>query len=183
MKKLIVITGFIALVLLIVSTTSVRETTLVSNLTVIENIISPVTSSRWVINGLDENFRFYDGGARNDVDNVYSDTLINDGTLDLTSLTNTLNESLDLTGETIMAIKFSLEDDSAATCIISQGGSNPYPLLGTTYSFTIKANQSILFKCDTVLDVVASDAKTIAYNSSNDSTVLSIILISADSYE
>ena len=183
MKKVIFTLGIIVVALILYSTTSVKETTLTSRLTVIENLISPTTSSQWVLNGMDESFRFYDGGTRNDVDNVYADTLINDGTLDLTSLTNTLGEALDLTGEVIMAIKFSLADDSAATCIISQGGSNPYPLLGTTYSFTIKANQSILFNCDTVLDVVASDAKTIDYNSSNDSTVLSIILISADAYE
>jgi len=183
MKRIIFLTVLFVFTLLMYSTTSVKETRLVSKLTVTENLVSATTSSQWVLNGMDESLAYFDGGTRNDVDNVYADTVINDGEIDLTSLANTLGESLDLTDDVIMAIKFSLEDDSAATCVISEGASNAYPLLGATYSFTLKANQSLLFNCDTVLDVVAADAKTIAYDSSNDSTVLSVILISADAYE
>jgi len=181
MKKMTLPIVVLAFVLL--STTSVKQVMLTSNLTVTENLVSPVTTSTWNVNGLDESLFYADGGTRNDVDNVFADTLLADGTLDLTSLTNTLGEALDLTGDVIMAIKFFLEDDSAATCTISQGASNPYLLLGATYSFQLKANQSLLFKCDTVLPVVSATAKTIDYDSSNDSTALSIILISADGYE
>lgn len=173
----------VVLAFVLLSTTSVKQVMLTSNLTVTENLVSPVTTSTWNVNGLDESLFYADGGTRNDVDNVFADTLLADGTLDLTSLTNTLGEALDLTGDVIMAIKFFLEDDSAATCTISQGASNPYLLLGATYSFQLKANQSLLFKCDTVLPVVSATAKTIDYDSSNDSTALSIILISADGYE
>ena len=95
---------------------------------------------------------------------------------------NTLGESLDLTGQVIMAVKFMVEDDSAAIFTISQGASNPYPLFGATYSIELKANQSLLFKADSVLIPVASGAKTIDYDSSNDSTALYIILITADAY-
>jgi len=173
----------VVLAFVLLSTTSVKQVMLTSNLTVTENLVSPVTTSTWNVNGLDESLFYADGGTRNDVDNVFADTLLADGTLDLTSLTNTLGEALDLTGDVIMVIKFFLEDDSAATCTISQGASNPYLLLGATYSFQLKANQSLLFKCDTVLPVVSATTKTIDYDSSNDSTALSIILISADGYE
>jgi len=183
MKKLTFILCMTVLMGIMLSTTSVRETKLVSKLTVLENLVAPTNSSYWQHDDMDETITFRDGGTRNDVDNVFADTLINDGTLDLTSLTNTLGEALDLTDEVIMAIKFSLEDDSGATVTISQGASNPYLLLGTTYSFQLKANQSLLFNCDTVLPVVSNTAKTIDYDSSNDSTVLSVILITADGYE
>lgn len=182
MKKLFKIIVICGLAFFLWSTTSVREARLTSKLTVTENLVSPTTSSYWELNGLDEIVVYRDGGTRNDVDNVYADTVLGSGTLDLTSLTNTLGEALDLTGDVLMAVKFYLEDDAAATCTISQGAENPYQLFGATYSFVLKANQSLLFKADSVLDVVASGAKNIDYASSNDSSALSIILISADSY-
>jgi hypothetical protein len=186
MKKIIwKLLGFAALLLFAIalySTTSVRSARLTSKLTVFENLITPTTSTYWEINGLDETMTYADGGTRNDADIVYADTVINDGTLDLTSLTNSLGESLDLTGYVIVAAKFSLEDDAAATMTISQGASDPYPLFGSTFSIELAANQSLLFKADTVLIPVANDAKAIDYDSSNDSTVLSIILLTADGY-
>jgi len=183
MKKLFKIIVICGLAFFLWSTTSVRDARLVSKLTVSENLVSATTSSYWELNGLDEVITYRDGGTRNDVDNVYADTVLASGSLDLTTLTNTLGESLDLTGDAIMAIKFSLEDDAAATCTICQGASNAYPLLGATYSFVLKANQSLLFQCDTVLDVVSDTKKTIKYASSNDSSALSIMLISADVYQ
>ena len=182
MKKLTLFITLAIVAVLLISTTDVRQAKLVSKLTVTENLVSPTTSSYWELNGLDETITYRDGSTRNDVDNVYADTVINDGTLDLTSLTNTLGESLDLTGDVIVAIKFQLEDDAGATCVISQGAATAYPLLGATFSFTLAANQSILFMADTVLAPVSASLKHIDYNSSNDSTVLSIILITADSY-
>ena len=174
---LLVFIGIIAM-----STTSVRNARMISKLTVFENLITPLTSTYIEINGGDESINYRDGDVRNDADLIYADTVINDGTLDLTSLTNTLGESMDLTGQVIMAVKFLVEDDSAAIFTISQGASNPYPLFGDTYSIELKANQSLLFKADSVLIPVASGAKTIDYDSSNDSTALYIILISADAY-
>jgi len=186
MKKIILkLLGFVGLFILAIalySTTSVRSARLVSKLTVFENIVTPTTSAYWEINGLDETINYADGGTRNDADNVYADTVINSGTLDLTSLTNSLGESLDLTGDVVVAVKFSVEDDADATMTISQGASNPYPLFGSTFSIELNANQSLLFKADTVLVPVANDAKTIDYAGSNDSTVLTIILLTADSY-
>lgn len=186
MKKTILrLMGFAGLIILafaLYSTTSVRSARLTSKLTVMENLVTPTTTAYWEINGLDETVNYADGGTRNDADNVYADTVINDGTLDLTSLTNSLGESLDLTGDVVVAAKFFLEDDAGATVTISQGSSNPYPLFGSTFSIQLAANQSLLYKADTVLIPVASGAKAIDYDSSNDSTALHIILITADSY-
>lgn len=182
MKKNLFIVLLVFIGIIAMSTTSVRNARMISRLTVFENLVTPLTSTYIEINGGDESINYRDGDVRNDADLVYADTVINDGTLDLTSLQNTLGESLDLTGQVIMAVKFMVEDDSAATFTISQGASNPYPLFGATYSIELKANQSLLFKADSVLIPVASGAKTIDYDSSNDSTALYIILITADAY-
>jgi len=173
----------IGIAILFMATTSVRSARLISRLSITENLVMPTTSTYAEINGLDEVINYTDGSTRFDVDNVWADTVLNDGTIDLTSLTNTLGETLDLTDEVIVAIKFFLQDDAAATCTISQGASNPYLLLGATYSFQLQANQSLLFKADTVLPVVSATAKTIDYDSSNDSTALYIILLTADGYQ
>ena len=183
MKKITIFLSIVAIALVFIATTSVRNARLVSNLTVTENLVTPTTSTFIDINGLNEVVSYQDGGTRTDADHVWADTVLNDGTIDLTSLTNSLGESLDLTGEVVVAVKFKLQDDAAATCTISQGAANPYLLLGATYSFQLKANQSILFKADTVLPVVSATAKTIDYDSSNDSTALYVIILTADGYQ
>ena len=172
----------IGVAVLIMATTDVRSARLISRLSITENLVMPTTSTYADINGLDETVNYANGSTRFDADHVWADTVINDGTIDLTSITNTLGETLDLTDEVIVAIKFFLEDDSAATCTISQGAATPYPLLGATYSFQLKANQSLLLKADTVLIPVSAGAKMIDYDSSNDSTALYIILLTANSY-
>lgn len=182
MKKYLFITLLALIGIITMSTTSVRNARMISKLTVFENLVTPLTSTYIEINGGDESINYRDGDTRNDADLVYADTVMNDGTLDLTSLVNTLGESLDLTGQVIMAVKFLVEDDSAATFTISQGASTPYPLFGATYSIELKANQSLLFKADSVLIPVSGTAKMIDYDSSNDSTALYIILITADAY-
>jgi hypothetical protein len=183
MKKTIIILSIVCLAIIAMATTSVRSARLVSELTVTENLVTPTTSTYIDINGLNEVVNYRDGSTRYDADNVWADTVLNDGTIDLTSLTNSLGESLDLTDDVIVAVKFFLEDDSAATCTISQGAADPYLLFGATYSFQLKANQSLLFKADTVLPVVSATAKDIDYDSSNDSTALYIILLTADGYQ
>ena len=154
-----------------------------SNLTVYETLTTPVNDFTVDLEDLNETINYRDGLARADIDHVWSDTVSGAGTIDLENLTNTLGESLDLGDEIIMAIKFYLEDDWASSVVISQGAANPYVLLGATYSFTLLANQSLLFKADTNLAVVSATASDIAYDVSNDSTMLHIILISADGYQ
>jgi hypothetical protein len=186
MKKTILkLLGFAGLILLVIplySTTDVRSARLISNLSVTENLVTPTTTTYWEINGLNETVNYDDGSTRSDADHVYADTVINDGTLDLTSLTNSLGESLSLSGEVIVAMKFFVQDDAGSSFTISQGGSNPCKFFGDTYSFKLQANQSLLFKADTVLAPISATNKTIAYDSSNDSTALYIIILTADSY-
>ncbi len=185
MKTLKILGTLLLLVIVAVlstQSTSVISATLTSKLAVTESMVMPTTSVVASINGLDEVVNYSDGSVRYDADHIYADTVKNDGTLDLASLTNSLGESLNLTGEVVVAAKFFLQDDAGASVVISNGASNSYPLFGTTYSFTLQANQSLLFKADTVLIPVASGARTIAYNSSNDSTLLYIMLLTADSY-
>ena len=185
MKKLKFIIPLLALLVLVafIASTDVRSARLVSRLTVTENLVTPVTSTYVEINGLDETVNYMDGTSRFDVDHVWADTVCHTGIIDLTSLTNTLGEALDLTGEVIVAAKFFLADSSAATCTLSQGASNSYPLFGTTYSVQLLANQSFLFKADTVLIPVSASAKDITYTGSSDAAVLHVILLTADSYQ
>ena len=182
MKKYISTTMLILAAMIAISTTSVRNAKLTSKLTVFENLVTPLTTTFIELNGADEMLNYKDGSTRQDADLVYADTVINSGTLDLTSLTNTLGEPLNLTAHVIMAIKFKVEDDSAAIFTVDEAASDSYPLFGATYDIDLQANQSILFKCDSVLIPVASGAKNIDYTSNNDSTALFIILIAADAY-
>jgi len=183
MKKTIIILSVVALAIIAMATTSVRSARLVSNLTVDENLVTPTTSTYITIDGINETVSYRDGSTRFDADHVFADTVGGDGTIDLTNLTNSLGESLDLSSDVVVAAKFFLEDDSAATMTVSQGASNPYPLLGATFSFQLQANQSLLFKADTVLAIVDATHKTIDYESNNDSTMLYIILLTADGYQ
>ena len=182
MKKYIFILMIALIAILAMGTTSVRNAKVTSKLTVFENLVTPLTTTFIELNGADETLNYKTGSTRQDADLVYADTVQNSGTLDLTSLTNTLGESLDLTAHVIVAIKFKVEDDSAAIFTIDEAASNSYPLFGATYDIDLQANMSILFIADTVLIPVASGAKNIDYTSNNDSTALFIILIAADSY-
>ena len=156
---------------------------LVSNLTVYETLTTPTQSFTVDVKDMNETVNYRDGLTRYDVDHVWSDTVSGAGTIYLTSLTNTLGESLDLTGEVIMAIKFQLEDVSGASCLINKS-TNGYKLLGDTFAFTLYANQSMLLYLDNVLAVVANGTNDeIDYNVSDATTMLSILLISADGYQ
>lgn len=173
----------IAAAIIAMASTDVRSARLISRLDVTENLVTPTTTTFIEINGLDETVNYADGSARYDADHVYAKTVTGDGTLDLTNLTNTLGEALDLTDEVVVAAKFMLPDSSGATCAIAQGASNPYPLFGATWSVTLAAAQSLLFKADTVLIPVSASAKTIDYNSSGTTVPLFIVILTADSYQ
>ncbi len=183
MKKQILFLTIIALAVIAIAATSVRSARLVSSLSVSENLVTPTTSTYIELNGLNEVVNYMDGSTRADADNVWAGSVDGDGTINLTTLTNSLGEALDLTDEVVVAVKFQLEDVSGATCTISQGATNPYPLFGSTYSFQLLANQSLLFKADTVLIPVSASACNIAYDGAISTTTLKIILITADSYQ
>ena len=187
MKKFYVLLGILTLVIVafISYAGSVANSArLTSNLTVYETLTTPVNEFTVDLKDLNETVNYRDGLARSDVDHIWADTVSGAGTWDLTNLTNTLGDPLNLTGEVIMAVKFYLEDHAGASVVIDSTavGSNPYDLLGAAFVFTLKANQSLLYKCDTVLEVVSATALGFDYDVSNDSTRLHIILISADGY-
>jgi len=182
-KRIYVFLGIVAVLLIFLASSAVKNARLVSNLTVYENLVTPTASVTIENDDLNETINYRDGATRTDADHIWADTVSGSGTLDLTSLTNVIGEALDLTDEIIMAIKFKLEDDAGASVVIDEAASASYNLFGATYSFTLLANQSLLFKCDTNLPVISDSAKGIDYDVSNDSSMLSIILISADSYQ
>ncbi len=185
MKKNLFITLLLIVAVIAMSTTSVRNAKLTSKLTVFENLVTPATTTFIQLNGADEALNYKNSttaGNRFDADLVYADTVINSGTLDLTTLANTLGETLDLTSHVIVAIKFIVQDDSAAIFTLDEAAANSYPLFGATYDIDLQANQSLLFKADTVLIPVSGSAKNIDYTSNNDSTYLFIILIAANLY-
>jgi len=161
------------------ASTNVRNARLVSNLTVYENLITPTTSTFIEQSGLNETVNYRDGLTRNDADSVWADTVLVSGDIDLTSLTNSLGESISFEGQRIVAIKFKLQDVEDATAIIENAASESYPLFGATYAFTLKANQSLLYKADTILADVATNADKIKYTIT-EGAILYIILITAN---
>ena len=182
MKKFIFLIAIAVIAIITLSATDVRSARLISKLDIMENLITPTTSTFIEINGLDEAVNYQNGSLRSDADHVWAKTVTGTGTIDLTVLTNTLGETLNLTGDVVVAAKFLLQDISGATCTISQGATLAYPLLGTTFSFQLNANQSLLFKADTVIIPISASAKNIHYKISDETTKLYIMLLSANSY-
>jgi hypothetical protein len=182
MKKL----GYVLLGLMLglfIYATSVNSTQLVSKLTVSENLSRGALDEDVRHTALNEivNFRPTSDTVTTDVDNVYSARLTSGTTIDLTSLTNTLGDALDLTGERIVAIKFKNAATTGSNAInITQGASNPYPLWGSTYSLDLEPRQSVLYKADTML--VDVDASNLGIDYTLNGDTLDVILISAELY-
>jgi len=179
MKKFIIGLLIVGAIVALAST-NVRNARLVSNLTVYENLITPTTSTFIELNGLNETVNYREGLSRNDADNVYADTVLVRDSISLIDLKNSLGESLSLENEKIVALKLKLEDDSAATVVISNALIHPYPLFSASFSFTLAANQSLLYKADTVLADITTTTDWIKCVKSNDTTALYIILVTAD---
>lgn len=172
-------------VVIYIAATSVNYTRLNSSLTVSEELTTPSIEQVIKHNNLNEvvNFRPTTDTVNSDVDNVYSAILSSSGSIDLTSLTNTLGNSLDLTDERVMAIKFKAKSDNDSIITITQGASNPYDLMTTTFNLKLRANQSLLYKCDTLSGDVGASAKTIDYTlKSTGADTLYVLLISAELY-
>jgi len=183
MKNIIIGVLSVLLLAVFVYATSVNSTRLVSQLTVSESLETASIDQDVSHMRLNEivNFRPTSDTVTTDVDNVYSATLTSGTTIDLTSLTNTLGDAMDLTGERIVAIKFKNSATTGSNVVnITEGASNPYPLWGSTYSIDLAAKQSILYKCDTMLTDVDASNLGIDYTLNGDT--LDVILISANLY-
>jgi len=182
MKKYILILTTIAVVVFIAAT-SVTSTRLVSELTVSEELSKGALEQ--VVNHTKLNervsFRPTSDTVTTDVDNVYSATLTSGTSIDLTSLTNTLGESLDLTGQRVVAMKVKNMSTTGSNAInVTEGASNAYPLLGSTFSFDLQPRQSLLYKADTALADIDASNLQIDYTLNGDT--LGIVLISANLY-
>lgn len=182
MKRLLIAISIITLVtILYIASSSVQSTRLVSSLTVSEQINTASIDGKLIKHAkLDETVYFREDSASNtDVDHVYADEFTSSGTLDLSNLTNSLGESLDLTNERVMAIKLKNISTVGTDAIsIDSAGTNNYSLFGAAYNIDLKPRQSVLYKADSMLvDVDASNCN-IDYTLNNDT--LSIVLISAD---
>ncbi len=184
MKKNVIISALLLVVIaLFVYATSVNSTRLVSQLTVNESLSTASIDQTVRHQRLNEivNFRPTSDTVTTDVDNVYSATLTSGSTIDLTSLTNTLGSSMDLTGERVVAIKLKNSATTGSGVVnVTQGASNPYPLWGSTFSIDLAPRQSVLYKCDTALTDV--DASNLAIDYTLNSDTLDIILISTNLY-
>ncbi|MCF8218782.1 MAG: hypothetical protein K9J21_07345 [Bacteroidales bacterium] len=163
--------------------TPVGYTRLVSELTVQERLTTGAIDQTVKHSDFNEvvNFSPSSDTVTSDVDTVYSAQLTSGSTIDLTSLTNTLGNSMDLTGQRIMAVKFkNLSETGTDVINITQGATNPYPLFGSTFSLDLESKQSILYKCDTMLTDVDASNLGIDYTLNGDT--LGVLLISARLY-
>ena len=174
MKK-IIYAILILIAIIATAATTINNSRLVSQLTVNEQIVSGQINQAVNHSALNEVIN-YRAGTDYEPSHVYSAQLTSGTSIDLTSLTNTLGEALDLTGERILAIKFKNSSETGTGAInITQGAVNPYPLLGSTYSITLKPKQSILFNCDTALTAVSASALSIDYTLNSDT--LEVLLL------
>jgi len=183
MKNWIIGILAVSLIGLFAYATTVTSTQLVSQLTVSEDLETASIEQTVRHERLNEivNFRPTTDTVTTDVDNVYSATLTSNGTIDLTSLTNTLGNAVDLTGERVVAMKFKNASTTGSGAInVTQGASNPYPLFGSSFSLDLEPRQSVLYKCDTAL--VDVDGSNLGIDYTLDSDTLDVLLISAELY-
>ncbi len=182
-KNIIIVVLSVLLIGGFIFATSVNSTRLVSQLSVSEQLETASIDQTVNHQRLDEvvNFRPSTDTVTTDVDNVYSATLTSGSTIDLQNLENTLGDALDLTDEKIVAVKFKNSSTTGTDVVnITEGGTNPYPLWGSTYSIDLAAKQSVLYKCDTAL--VDVDASNLGIDYTLNGDTLDVILISANLY-
>lgn len=179
MKKNILIIGLsILCVVLFIYATSVNYTRLVSNLDVYENVVTGTISQDILHNSLNETVNYKDGASRHDVDYVYADTVKGTQTIDMTSLTNTLGQSLDLSNQRVVAAKFKSRLNNSGTIVIEPGASNGYDLFGASFKITLEPGQSLLYKADTMLDEVGASDLALKFTCGSDT--LDWMIITAD---
>lgn len=183
MRNKLMILFSIVVVYLFAYATPVGYTRLVSELTVQEQLTTGAIDQAVRHSTLNEvvNFSPSSDTVITDVDTVYSAKLTSGTTIDLTSLTNTLGNTMDLTGQRIMAVKFkNLATTGSDAVQIDSSSTNGYPLFGTNFKIELAKNQSVLYKCDTALTNVDASNLNIDYVLNGDT--LGILLISARLY-
>lgn len=185
MKKKWIIITIVAVAALYIAASTVTSSRLVSELTVNEQLSTPSIEQNIKHQKLNEvvNFRPTTDTVNSDVDNVFSEIYSSSsGSIDLTSTNNSLGESLDLTGERIMAIKVKAKQTNTGTITFSEGATNGYPLMGAGFTVDLKPNQSLLFKADTALTEVDGSNLQLDYSMTNSNDTLSVLAISANLY-
>jgi hypothetical protein len=82
------------------------------------------------------------------------------GTIDLTNLPGkTLDETIDGSGLKVQLVKFRNLATNANDITITFGASNPYNLLGSDFTLTLKPGQSILMSLDEAAPDISGGAK------------------------
>lgn len=178
MKKYLLFVFSAVIALIAIAATSINSGRLVSQLTVNEQLVSGQLDESINHTRLNEvvNFR---QGTDYEASNVYSARLTTGTSIDLTSVTNTLGEAVDLTNERILAVKFKNSAETGTGVVnITQGATNPYPLFGSTFSIDLAPKQSILYNCDIALSGVSGTAFQIDYTLNSDT--LEVLLITGD---
>ena len=176
-RKLILISGIVVL-LIAIAATSVPYTKVVSNINVNEDITTGTIDMNLIHNKLDQTINYKDGASKFDCDLVYADTTSGTQTIDLTSLTNTLGQSLDLSNQRVVAGKFMSATTNTGTITIEPGASNGYDLFGASFKIILEPGQSYLFVCDTMADEIGATDKTLKFTCGTD--VLDWIIVTAD---
>ena len=179
MKKNILITILsLVCVGLFIYATSVSSAKLTSKLEVSEPITTGTISQDILHSVLKEVVNYRNGESKYDVDLVYADTVKGTQTIDMTSLQNTLGQSLDLSNQRIVAAKFKSRLTNAGTIVIEPGASNGYDLFGASFKLTLEPGQSILYKADTVLDEIGASDLALKFTCGSDT--LDWMIITAD---
>lgn len=72
-------------------------------------------------------------------------TIIAAATLNMADLINEPLSNKDMTGLKVQVVKFKSKSTNAADLTIQDGASNGYGMMGTTFSFTLKPGQELVF--------------------------------------
>lgn len=158
--------------------TSVSYMKVESKIDVNEDISTGTIDMKLVHNQLNEVKSYKDGATKFDCDLVYADTVKVTQTVDLTSLTNTLGQSLNLTSQRVVAGKFLSRTTNTGTITIEPGASNGYDLFGASFKLILEPGQSFLFICDTMTDEVGASDKTLKFTCGSDT--LDWLIVTAD---
>jgi hypothetical protein len=101
-------------------------------------------------------------------------------TIDLTALPSFGGSTQSFNGKKVVAVKFRNPSTNANAITITQGGTNPYGLLGTTFSITLQPGQEFLFGPQAAITantpVVSATVKAIALTGTA-SQALDVLLV------
>jgi hypothetical protein len=171
MKRLIIIFAIISALAILIAATTAPSASVSSVFTVKEVLSGSTTVTGQITHEFNDYISFNDGSSYYDSENVISFQAIGADSIDLQASVNTLGESIDHTGERIMAAKFK-NTSGTGNVTINEPAANGYDMLGDGYSIILEPGQSFLYVADTMAEAVSASQRYIEFEGSDTCKVL-----------